>query len=198
MNALNLALFHWLAAGSQPTPWVLSVASAFALWGSWLAAGILVLALWLHRADRAYIGLVAVLAGLASMVSHAVALWLNVPRPFALGLAPAYIEHAGRGSLPSTHATVMFLVALAFLLRPGLRRLGVPLLVLAAVTGWARVYVGVHFPFDIAAGLLLAGVIAGMLAAAQWLAFRFFSFSTSPAGRPRDKKSAAISHWRHP
>lgn len=198
MNALNLALFQWLTAGSQPTPWVLSVASAFALWGSWLCAGLLVFALWRHRADRAYLFIVAALAGLASMISHAIALSLNMPRPFVLGLAPAYIEHAGRGSLPSTHATVMFMVALAFLLRPSLRRLSVPLLALAAATGWARVYVGVHFPIDIAAGLLLGGAIAGLLAIAQRLAHRFISFPTSPAGRTRDNTNAAASFWRHP
>jgi undecaprenyl-diphosphatase len=198
MNALNLTLFQWLTAGSQPTPWVLSVASAFALWGSWLCAGVLVVALWRHRADRAYLCIVAALAGFASMASHAIALSLNAPRPFMLGLAPSYIEHAGRGSLPSTHATVMFMVALAFLLRPSLRRLSVPLLLLAAITGWARVYVGVHFPLDIAAGLLLAVAIAGLLAAAQWIAHRFISFPASHAGRARDDKTAAASFWRHP
>jgi len=198
MNALNLTLFQWLAAGSQPTPWVLSVASALALWGSWLSAGVVAVALWRHRADRPYLCIVAALAGLASMASHAISLSLNMPRPFVLGVAPSYIEHASRGSLPSTHATVMFLVALAFLLRPSLRRLGAPLLALATLTGWARVYVGVHFPLDIAAGLLLACAIAGVLAAAQWFVRHFLSFQASHAGRTRDDKTTAASFWRHP
>lgn len=198
MNALNLSLFQWLTAGSHPTPWVLFVASAFALWGAWLCAGVLVYALWRHRADRAYLFIVAALSGFASMVSHAIATSLNTPRPFMLGLAPSYIEHAGRGSLPSTHATVMFMVALAFLLRPSLRRLSVPLLVLAAATGWARVYVSVHFPIDIAAGLLLGAAIAGLAVIAQRLAHRFVSFPTSPAGRTRDNTNAAASPWRLP
>ena len=198
MNALNLALFQWLTAGSQPLPWVLSVASAFALWGSWLCAGMLVFALWRHRAERAYLFVVAAFAGFASMASHAIAQAISTPRPFMLGLAPSYIDHAGRGSLPSTHATVMFMVALAFLLRPHLRRLGVPLLVLAAVTGWARIYVGVHFPLDIVAGLLLGGAIAALLVIAQRLAHRFLSFPASPAGRTRDDTPAAASFWRLP
>ncbi|MDN6884251.1 phosphatase PAP2 family protein [Variovorax sp. CAN2819] len=198
MNALNHTLFLWLTAGSQPTPWVLSVASAFALWGSWMCAGVLAFALWRHRAERAYLCIVAAFAGLASMASHAIATAVNMPRPFVLGLAPAYIEHAGRGSLPSAHATVMFMVALAFLLRPGLRRLSLPLLALAAATGWGRVYVGVHFPLDIAAGLLLGGAIAGLLAITQHLAHRFLSFPPSPAGRTRDDTAAAASFWRHP
>jgi undecaprenyl-diphosphatase len=195
MNASNLALFQWLAAGSQPTPWVLSMASALALWGAWLSAAVLGLALWRHRTDRAYLCVVAAAAGLASLLSHAIAIQLDVPRPFVLGLAPAYIAHAGRGSLPSTHATVMFMVAAAFLLRPSLRRLGLPLLAVAAATGWARVYVGVHFPLDIVAGLLLGATVAGALATG----LRVFHLFAARAVRSADVGvgSADRSPWRH-
>lgn len=168
MNSLNLALFQWITAGPNPTPWVLGVATALALWGSWFCGVIFALALWVYRADRAYLGVAAAMAGATSLASHAIAQALAVPRPFVLGLAPAYIEHAKNSGLPSTHAAVMFMLALALLLRPGLRGQGAALLALAAATGWARVYVGVHFPLDIAAGLLLASSIAGALGIAQW------------------------------
>ncbi|RQO45051.1 phosphatase PAP2 family protein [Variovorax sp. KBW07] len=194
MNTLNLALFQWITAGSQPTPWVLSVATGFALWGSWVSVAVLVMAMWRHRSERAYLCIVTAVAGLTSLVAHGIALSLNVPRPFMQGLAPSYIEHAGRGSLPSTHAAVMFMVAFAFMLRPDLRRLGVPLLAVALATGWARVFVGVHFPLDIAAGALLAALIVGALAMGQWL----LGFFTSRAGRASDDRQAAASLWRHP
>jgi membrane-associated phospholipid phosphatase len=193
MNALNLALFHWLAGGSHPAPAVLSVASAFALWGSWLSAAILAIALWRQRADRAYLCVVAAAAGLTSLLSHAIAMSLDVPRPFVLGLAPAYIAHSGRGSLPSTHAAVMFMVAFAFMLRPSLRKLGLPLLALAAITGWARVYVGVHFPLDITAGLVLGAAIASAVAIGRWL-FRLLTLRPD-AGSATDQ--APGSPWRH-
>jgi undecaprenyl-diphosphatase len=192
MNALNLSLFHWLAAGTQPTPWVLSVALVFALWGSWLCAGIVAVALWRRPADRIYLCVVMAMAGLTSLGAHTIATALNVSRPFVQGLAPAYISHAGSGSLPSTHASVMFMVAVAFMLRPGLRRLSVPLLALAAATGWARVYVGVHFPVDIVAGLLLGTVIAGAIAMARWL----FLFFVPRAGRASGDSPATSSLWR--
>lgn len=195
MNALNLALFQWLTAGAQPTPWVLSVASAFALWGSWLSAAIVAVALWRQPADRAYLCVVAAAAGLTSLLAHAIAMSLDVPRPFMAGLAPAYIAHGGRGSLPSTHAAVMFMVALAFLLRPPLRRMALPLLALAAVTGWARVYVGVHFPLDIVAGLLLGAMVAGAVA----LGRRLVHFFVWRAGRGAESgtRPEARSPWRH-
>ncbi|MGJ7568856.1 phosphatase PAP2 family protein [Variovorax sp. GB1R11] len=184
MNALNLTLFHWLTAGSRPVPWLLAIASTVALWGSWLSAAILCTVLWRHRDDRAYLCIVAAAAGLTSLLSHAIAMSLNIPRPFMLELAPAYIAHAGRGSLPSTHASVMFMVALAFSLRPALRRWSVPLLALAAITGWARVYVGVHFPLDIAAGLLLGAVIAGTLAIGRWLVLFILRTNPRPTTHP--------------
>jgi membrane-associated phospholipid phosphatase len=192
MNALNLALFQWIAAGNQPTPWVLGVASAFALWGSWLAAGIVVVALWRQPADRAWLCVIAAAAGFTSLLAHAIAISLDVPRPFMAGLSPAYIPHGGRGSLPSTHAAVMFMVAVAFALRPGLRRLCLPLLALAAVTGWARVYVGVHFPIDIAAGLLLGAAVAAAIALARRLAALYMSRPAHGAGAG----AAADSPWR--
>ena len=82
--------------------------------------------------------------------------------------------------------------ALAFLLRPRLRALGVPLLALAAATGWARIYVGVHFPLDIIAGLLLAGVIAAALALVQWCVH----LALPRTGGASGDKDAAGSLWR--
>lgn len=193
MDALNLTLFHWLAAGSRPTPWVLSIASAFALWASWPGALIVAVALWRHRGDRAYLCIVAAAAGLTSLLSHAIAASLDVPRPFVLGLAPAYIAHSARGSLPSTHAAVMFMVAFGFMLSPSLRKLGVPLLALAAITGWARVYVGVHFPLDIAAGLVLGAAVAGIAAVGR----RLFGLLALRAAPHSLTHQASGSPWRH-
>ena len=168
MNAINLGLFDLLAAGIDPAPWLLALARSFALGGSWAAAVVVGIALWRRPQDRPYLLIVLAMAGLAKLLSHGIADALDLPRPFMLGLSPAYIPHGGRGSLPSTHASVMFFIAFAFLLRPTLRRPGVALTVLACLTGWARVCVGVHFPLDIVAGALLAAALAGALALARW------------------------------
>jgi membrane-associated phospholipid phosphatase len=72
----------------------------------------------------------------------------------------------GRG-FRQRHATGMFFVALAFTDRPNLRKAGPALLVLATVTGWARIFVGVLFPTDIVAGLLLAAALVALLPTAS-------------------------------
>jgi undecaprenyl-diphosphatase len=67
-------------------------------------------------------------------------------------------------SFPSGHAATSF--AGATLLAWYAPRLAVPLYALAALVAWSRVYVGVHYPFDIVAGALLGIAVA---TAFRWL-----------------------------
>jgi undecaprenyl-diphosphatase len=61
-------------------------------------------------------------------------------------------------SLPSGHASTSF--AGATMLARYAPRFAIPLYALAAGIGWSRVYVGVHYPFDVFAGAVL-GVVVG-------------------------------------
>jgi undecaprenyl-diphosphatase len=86
-------------------------------------------------------------------------------RPFTThpGVHPLIPHHPGQ-AFPSDHSTAAFaiaLVVLAFLSR----RIGVALLAAAALIGFSRVYVGVHYPADILASLVApvlgVGVVFG-------------------------------------
>jgi undecaprenyl-diphosphatase len=79
------------------------------------------------------------------------------------GLDPVGVVPAS-SSFPSGHAATAFAAAVAIaLVYP---RLGRPLLVLAAVIAMSRVYLGVHYVLDVAAGTLL-GIAVGV--AAAWI-----------------------------
>jgi len=173
MQALNIALFHLIGAGDTPHPGLLWFASIVAENSVWLCVALMAWAVWRQPSQRAYVVATLAAATAATLLAHSLARALDMPRPFAMGLSPAYIEHGARGSLPSAHASVMFTIALVFLMRAPLRALGLALLAIAVLTGWARIYVGVHFPLDIAAGLLLAGAIAALLWGLQRLSRRF-------------------------
>ena len=162
MQALNISLFQWLGAGHAPDAQFLWLATLVAEGTSWLCLALLAVAAWRQPAQRGYAMATLAAAGVAALAAHALAQALNLPRPFVAGLSPNYIAHGARGSLPSAHASVMFTLALVLCLRPALRTLGLAVLAIALVTGWARIYVGVHFPFDIAAGLALAIVITAL------------------------------------
>lgn len=167
MQALNIQWFQWLHAGSQPEAGLL----AFALWCAQAlvqVVGALLLALTLagpaplrRQLCQALLA-VAIGALLAGLVHR---LWPQ-PRPFMLDLGPLWLEHGARAGLPSSHATGLFSLGFALWLQ-GLRRLGAVLLLLAALVGWSRVYLGVHFPLDILAALP-AGLLAAWAARVLW------------------------------
>lgn len=166
MNAWNLALFDLIAAGHRPAPVLLWVASVLAEGSTWVCAALIAVAAWKQPAVRARIALILVVAALASLLSRELAAAIGAPRPFMLGLSPQHVEHGARAGLPSTHASVMFTVAFMLIADLRLRTVGWAVLAMAVATGWARVYVGVHFPADVAAGALLGACVAAAAQAA--------------------------------
>jgi undecaprenyl-diphosphatase len=78
-------------------------------------------------------------------------------RPFQAHQVHQLIAHEPGVSLPSDHATAAFTLAFgvfAFLSR----RWGLVLAVAALLIGFARVWVGVHYPGDIVAGAVIGGI----------------------------------------
>lgn len=122
----------------------------FALWRRYAGRG-----LWLMLAFVISCGLTDVITakGLKNVIER--------PRPpDTAGLTVVQRCPAGGHSFPSSHATNMFSAA-TFLssFMPGW---GSVLYPLAALTGYSRVYCGVHFPGDVLAGALW-GIFLGFL-----------------------------------
>ncbi len=87
----------------------------------------------------------------------------QVQRPFTQGLSPNHLGHSLRPGFPSTHAVVMGFVTAFLTLGPADAMTAAALVLLSAVTGWARVYAGAHFPSDVLAGWTL-GALTGLFA----------------------------------
>ncbi|GAB6458775.1 undecaprenyl-diphosphate phosphatase BcrC [Bacillus cereus] len=77
-------------------------------------------------------------------------------RPFVSHNVNLLISHAADASFPSDHTTGAFSLAFAILFRH--RKIGTGMLLLAILTGFSRVYVGHHYPFDV-----LGGIIVGLV-----------------------------------
>jgi undecaprenyl-diphosphatase len=95
----------------------------------------------------------------AESVSGALKPWTARDRPPLSNPDPEPLVHLpGTYSFPSGHATVSF--ACATVLALAVPRLRLPLYSLAALIALSRVYVGVHYPFDVLVGAVLGVAIA--------------------------------------
>lgn len=88
------------------------------------------------------------------LVKRASRRW-SAKRPFAIGLCQNHLGHSDRGGMPSTHAAVMGCVAGSLMPWAGVYPELALIPVIAALTGWARVHAGAHFPSDVLVGLLM-------------------------------------------
>jgi undecaprenyl-diphosphatase len=102
----------------------------------------------------------AVAAGVAWALAHAAKAAADRPRPYEAMAGAVLRQQPAHGtSFPSSHTAVTLAVAitlLPFLARP----LAVAGIGFAILTGWSRVYLGMHYPLDILGGICI-GMAAG-------------------------------------
>ncbi|WP_445402041.1 phosphatase PAP2 family protein [Streptomyces sp. LE64] len=109
--------------------------------------------------------LAPVATGVAYLLSELLKTVFDQDRPCrtVAGAAASLVACPERGdwSFPSNHATIAGASAVTLaLVRRGLVWVTVPLALLLA---FSRVFVGVHYPHDVAAGLLLGAVVAPLV-----------------------------------
>ncbi len=152
-----------VAARRLHGPWRTRVARALTRAGdtsSWTAA---VLVLLVAGGPLAGVGArLAAATLLGTLLSQALKRSLLRPRPTSAIVGfEALAENPDRFSFPSGHTTAAFAAAVALAGAPF--GLGPAALVLAVGIGLSRVYLGAHYPLDVAAGVLL-GTVSGALA----------------------------------
>jgi membrane-associated phospholipid phosphatase len=89
----------------------------------------------------------------------------QIPSPTAAVVLPPLVACGSGYSMPSSHATNHFGIAVlvGLLLYPMYRRALWWLLLWAASIAAAQVYCGVHYPTDVLAGALLGTILAGVV-----------------------------------
>ena len=128
---------------------------------------VLLAVLWFHQ-DGLRAGLAFGLGGLVAVgIGYLIGTVWYEPRPFVVEHVAPLIPHAADASFPSDHLLVIGALFGAAIFTS--RRISLAALVLAVLVAAARVYVRVHYPWDVAAGFAIgAGIGAIAYAACQW------------------------------
>lgn len=104
------------------------------------------------------VGLSVILSRLA--ITELIRLIWHRSRPFIDHQVNQIIEHSASGSFPSGH--VAFLFALAMAVYFFHKNWGIVFLILGLLVGLARVFVGIHYPLDIGAGIVV-GILSAII-----------------------------------
>ncbi|WP_225094750.1 phosphatase PAP2 family protein [Streptomyces sp. CoH27] len=163
--AIDGGLYTDVTDFARHTHWLNGAAAAYSAYGTGIFALVLLVAWWRARGQGSSM-MAAVLATpfavvLAYVVNSGIKMVFQEPRPcralphdFLIEACPAPDDYA----FPSNHTTVAFAFAVSLLLVS--RWLGSVALLAAVVMGASRVYVGAHYPHDVAVGALVGSVVA--------------------------------------
>lgn len=163
MEQLNLSWFNAINAGSNLHGYQLGLSIFLAKYLVYVVI-LCLLGLWLWGAKKHRNTLVLALCAviIAFLINWLIGLIWFHPRPFVLGIGNTYLHHAPNSSFPSDHFTGLCTIFLIFLWRERINHLIVLILMLTMLSvAWARVFVGVHFPFDMLGGFVVALFAAG-------------------------------------
>jgi membrane-associated phospholipid phosphatase len=103
---------------------------------------------------------VALSIALAGLVSYTIKKMTSIPRPYEIDERIAQWSVGGGFSFPSGHTTEAFAsaISLIFLFRSW--KMAIPVLVWASSVAFSRIYLGVHYPFDILGGITIGLTVA--------------------------------------
>jgi len=176
-SAIDGGLYHWFITQAAGAPhWFDDLISFYASYGLGLFALLMIAGWWLARGGRSAAAMAAALAVPVAVVAAYVANDIvksvfDEVRPCRLITAPATIQPCpavGDWSFPSNHAAIAAASAAALWLLD--RRLGMIATLAALVMGFARIWVGAHYPHDVLVGFVLGAAVAVpvVLAARRW------------------------------
>lgn len=161
---LDIRLFYLINSGTKNhifdllMPWLTEPKN----WLPLIIPTVIGLLVWGGRKGRIAVIVIVVAVGLSDFISGKILKDLiGRLRPCNVLENVNLLVYCGKYSFPSSHASNI--IALAISGSYYFRKALIPLFTLAAVIGYSRIYVGVHYPLDILGGFVLGGIIASLV-----------------------------------
>jgi undecaprenyl-diphosphatase len=157
IEQLNIALFQLINqyAGINP------IFDSLAVFAAEYMPVVVILALiylWIRKGDSTHdillYGVYAAITGL--IINYLIGLVYFHPRPSMLHMGTQLFSYPMDSSFPSDHTTLMVSIALMLIYFKETRIYGLLILILGLIGGFARVFCGIHFPFDIFGSVIVA------------------------------------------
>ena len=179
MNGASIdgGLYHWFITQAADAPhWFDNLISFYATYGLGLFALLMVVCWWRARGSRSAAAMATALAVpvavvVAYLANDIVKSIFHEARPCQVITSPMTIQPCpgiGDWAFPSNHSAIAAASAAAILLID--RRLGAIAVLAALVMGFARIWVGAHYPHDVLVGFVVGAAVAVpvVLAARQY------------------------------
>lgn len=164
IEQINIALFHLINqyAGINP---IFDSIVIFAAEYMPIVVILFMLYLWIRKGDRTHdILLYSIYAGITGLIiNYLIGLVYFHPRPLMLHLGTQLFAYPTDSSFPSDHTTLMVSIALMLIYFRETRIYGVIILILGLIGGFARVFSGIHFPFDIFGSVIVAIISSALI-----------------------------------
>jgi membrane-associated phospholipid phosphatase len=167
--SLDTSWYRAVNEFARDTRWAHGVLANYANWAGLLLLALLLVTGWLlgrRRNDAPRLTATAFLIGigavLALLANQAIGPAVARVRPcHALGHVEVLLHCATDSSFPSDHSMIAGAFAAGLLILD--RRIGLAAVLVALLLAFSRVYVGVHYPSDVAAGLLIGAAIGTLV-----------------------------------
>ncbi len=100
---------------------------------------------------------------LAIGFNHLIGFFYEHNRPFMDGIGHNLYSHKAENSFPSDHSTFLFAIACFLFISLKNKFAGFTLIFLALIGSFARVFIGVHYPFDVFGSIVVSIISSGFI-----------------------------------
>lgn len=180
MEELNQSLFLLINADAQSPEWARLLAIFIARDLVYIIPVTIVVLFCIHGTRKASIAILLTIL-CACLLAQIISYGIFHPRPFMVPLGHNYLFHEAETSFPSNHGSAIFSFAFASYLWFK-RWFGLLMIAVGCAIAWARVYLGVHFPFDMI-GAMIVSLCSCLLVRIVWQRYqKSRDRHTRPAG----------------